>query len=205
MRNISGWRTVPTWMRSSIAAVQCILCIGCGLAPATPTPIPLSQERIFPPQAVAANAPAGWLSYETKLPIFIPYGGPIFLANQPFPDPCAGSTQQNVQCIGFPPPVPLEPGGVTVGFIYQRQMMDVAFPAPAGPGDVIVLNGFRTKIVRDVPGTCGSVGAEETVTILIPSLADWTGRTTVEACLRGPDLAGNEAKLLQMVQAATAP
>jgi hypothetical protein len=39
--------------------------------------------------------------------------------------------------------------------------------------------------------------------IVIPSLAGWTGRTTVEACLRGPSLAENEAKLVQMVEAAT--
>ena len=79
----------------------------------------------------------------------------------------------------------------------------MTFPEPTGMGDVVTLNGFRTKVVRDTPGACGPLGADETVTILIPSIADWTGRTTVEACLRGPDLAGNEAKLLAMVEAAT--
>ncbi len=172
-------------------------------APTAPTPVPLEQERFFQPTDIAVHAPAGWTTYETKLPIFIPYGGPVYVANQVLPDPCAGSTQQDVQCVSFPPTVPLVPGGVIVGFEYQRQMLDVAFPEPSASGQVITLNGFRTKVVRDMPGTCGPLGADETVTILIPSIADWTGRTTVEACLRGPDLAANEAKLLAMIQAAT--
>jgi len=188
-------------MRTFAIAVLCALLVGCA---APPTPIPPDQERFFQPEQIAARAPAGWVTYETKLPIGIPYGGPLFLANQPFPDPCSGSTIQSVECFSFPPSVQLEPGGVIVGFDYQRQMMDVAFPSPSGAGDVITLNGYRTKVVRDTPGACGSLGADETVTIVIPSLADWTGRTTVEACLRGPNLAENEAKLLQMVEAATA-
>jgi hypothetical protein len=143
------------------------------------------------------------VSYETKLGLAIPYGAPLFLANQPFPDPCGGSTQEAIACLSFPPAVPLQPGGVIVGFGYQRELLGVAFPEPTGMGDVVTLNGFRTKVVRDTPGVCGPLGADETVTILIPSIADWTGRTTVEACLRGPDLAGNEAKLLAMVEAAT--
>ena len=99
--------------------------------------------------------------------------------------------------------VQLQPGGVIVGFGYQRELLGVAFPEPTGAGDVVTLNGFRTKLVRDAPGACGPIGADETVTLVIPSIADWTGRTTVEACLRGPDLAPNEAKLLAMVEAAT--
>lgn len=178
------------------------LLAGCGSA--SPTPIPLDHERFFLPEQVAAHAPPGWLWYETKLPIFIPYGGPLFLANQAFPDPCTGSTQQSIHCYTFPPPVRLEPGEVVVGFEYSRQMMGVAAPSPRGAGDVITINGFQTKVVRDAPGACGPLGADETVTIVIPSLADWTGRTTVEACLRGPNLAENEAKLLEMVEAAAA-
>ncbi len=67
---------------------------------------------------------------------------------------------------------------------------------------MITLNGFRTKVLRETPGVCGPLGGDETLTVMIPSIADWTGRTTVQACLRGPNLAQNEAKLLQMVQAA---
>lgn len=190
------------WRQFAVAVVGVVLATGCA-APA-PTPIPPDQERFFLPETIATHAPAGWALYETKLGLAIPYGGPVFLANQPFPDPCAGSTQQNIQCFEFPPPVQLQPGGVIVGFNYARELLGVAFPSPRGAGDVITLNGFRTKVVRDRPGACGSLGAEETVTVVIPSIADWTGRTTVEACLRGPNLAENEAKLLQMVQAATA-
>jgi hypothetical protein len=162
--------------------------------------IPLDQERFFVPETVAMHGPAGWTLYETKLGLAIPYGGPVFVANQPFPDPCAGSTQQNIQCFPFPPPVQLRPGGVIVGFDYARQLMAVVFPPPSGPGDVITLNGFRTKVVREAPGVCGPLGGDETVSVLIPSIADWTGRTTVEACIRGPNLAENEAMLLQMIR-----
>lgn len=188
-------------MRTFAIALLCVLLAGCASAP---TPIPLDQERIFGPEQIAASAPADWLSYETKVPIGIPYGGPLFLANGSFPDPCSGSTQQAIQCFSFPPPVQLAPGGVVVGFAYQREMMDVAFPEPAGTGDVITVNGFRTKVVRETPGACGAEGADETVTIVIPSLADWTGRTTVEGCFRGPGLAQDEARLVQMVETATA-
>jgi hypothetical protein len=189
-------------MRTFVAGMLCALLIGCATPP--PTPIPLDQERFFLPETIAAHAPAGWVSYATKLPLAVPYGSPLFLANQAFPDPCTGSTQQSIHCFAFPPPVQLDPGGVIVGFSYSRQMMDVAIPSPGGAGDVIALNGFRTKVVRDMPGVCGPEGADETVTIVIPSLADWTGRTTVEACLRGPNIAENEARLLHMVEAATA-
>jgi hypothetical protein len=183
----------------AIAVAGLVLAAGC--APG-PTPLPLDQERFFLPETVGMHAPAGWTLYETKLGLAIPYGGPVFVANQPFPDPCAGSTQQDIQCFPFPPPVQLQPGGAIVRFEYARQLLGVAFPSPSGPGDVVMLNGFRTKILRQTPGVCGPLGADETVTVLIPSIADWTGRTTVEACLRGPNLAENEAKLLQMVQAA---
>jgi len=84
-------------------------------SPVTPTLVPLDHERFFLPETIAAHAPTGWMLYETKLGLAIPYGGPIFLANQPFPDPCAGSTQQAIGCMSFPPPVQLEPGGVVVG------------------------------------------------------------------------------------------
>ena len=188
------------------AIVLAVLAAACApAAPTTaPTPVPFELERIFQPTDIAAHAPAGWMTYETKLPIGIPYGGPTYIANQALPDPCTGSTIQDETCVSFPPPVALVSGGVIVGFEYQRQMLDVAFPEPSAAGQVITLNGFRTKIVRDMPGVCQPEGADETVTILIPSIGDWTGRTTVEACLRGPDLAANEAKLLVMIQAATA-
>jgi hypothetical protein len=188
--------------RFAVTLVGVVLAVGC--ATPGPTVIPLDHERFFLPETVATHAPAGWTTYETKLGLAIPYGGPVFVANQPFPDPCAGSTQQDIQCFPFPPPVELQPGGVIVGFDYSRQLMGVPFPPPIGAGDVIILNGFRTKVLHETPGSCGPLGADETVTVVIPSIADWTGRTTVEACLRGPNLAQNEAKLLQMIQAATA-
>ena len=211
MRNQRSTHTVYLTMKLFAVALLCALLTGCAASAPTPAPtpaptlVPLDQERIFRPHVVATHAPAGWAAYETKLQIFIPYGGLTFVANQPFPDPCTGSTVQSVSCFSFPPPVQLEAGGVVVGFEYQRQMINVvAAPEPSGAGEVITLNGFRTKVVRDTPGVCGPLGADETMTIVIPSFADWTGRTAVEACLRGPNLAQNEAKLLQMVQAAAA-
>jgi hypothetical protein len=193
------WRLL--WRR--VALIFATMALASACSPATPTPIPLDQERFFLPETIAAHARTGWVLYETKLSIGIPYGGPVFVADQPFPDPCAGSTQDHIACQSFPPVVQLQAGGVIVGFQYQRELLGVAFPEPSEAGDVITLNGFRTKVVRDAPGACAALGADETVTLVIPSIADWTGRTTVEACLRGPDLAGNETKLLAMVEAST--
>jgi hypothetical protein len=195
-----GWARIGRIV--ALSFVTATLIAACSSA--TPTPLPLGQERIFLPDTVAQHAPPGWQLFETKLQIGIPYGGPIYLSNQPLPDPCAGSTEEAISCVPFPPQVQLDPGGVIVGFDYARELLGVAFPEPSGAGDIVTVNGFRTKLVRDTPGVCGPLGADETVTLLIPSIADWTGRTTVEACLRGPNLAGNEAKLMAMVEAATA-
>lgn len=203
-----GLRMAPTGrlrLGRQVALTFATMALVATCSSVTPTPIPFDQERIFLPSDIAGHAPNGWIVHETKLDIFIPYGGPVFLSNEPFPDPCSGSTVQNVACMSFPPQVQLGPDGVIVGFEYQRQLLGVVvFPEPSGVGDVITLNGFRTKVLRQTPGACGPMGADETLSILIPSLADWTGRTTVEACLQGPDLVGNEAKLLAMVRAATA-
>lgn len=44
-----------------------------------------------------------------------------------------------------------------------------------------------------------AVGADETVTIVIPTLGDWIGRTTVVDCLRGPGLAELEGQVVAFV------
>jgi len=155
------------------------------------------HERTLSMQAFIDAAPPGWSVMRARVPP--PGGGRVFIASVELPDPCRG-VGQSITCDCLPSMV-LPPGGVIRDS--ARDLLAPTSPvAPPLSGDDLVVNGYRTKLVRVIGGACSAIGANETVTIVIPTLGDWIGRTTVVACLRGPGLADLEAELLALIEGA---
>ncbi len=48
-------------------------------------------------------------------------------------------------------------------------------------------------VLREAPGICAAIGADETLSATAPTLPDGSGDHQFVACLRGPDLAAGEA------------
>lgn len=158
------------------------------------------QERIVSGESFIDAAPPGWSGVRTR--VAPPGGGPVFISSVALPDPCR-EVGRSITCDRLPPIV-LPPGGVVIRIDTARDLLGpTSLVTPPPLGDELVVNGYRTKLVRDPGGECAAIGADETGTIVVPTLGDWIGRTTVVACLRGPDLAELENELLALIARAT--
>lgn len=155
-----------------------------------------SAERTVSSQAFIDAVPPDWTAVRSRVPPL--GGGPLFIASVPLPDPCR-EVGQSISCDGLPPIV-LPPGGVLIRLDTARDVLGPSsLVTPPPEGEDLMLNGFRTKVVRVAGGACAGVGADETLTVVVPTLGDWIGRTTVVACLRGPDLDALERQVLALL------
>lgn len=155
-----------------------------------------SVERTVSIQAFVDAVPPGWTEVRTRVPP--PGGGPLFIASVPLSDPCR-EVGASIRCDGLPS-IELPPGGVLIRIDTRRELLIPSSLVTAPPGgEEVVINGYRTKLVRVDGGACAPVRADRTLTIVVPTLGDWIGRTTVVACLRGPDLAALEREVLGFV------
>lgn len=156
-------------------------------------------ERIVSMQAFFDAVPPGWAAVRSRVPP--PGGGPFFIASVQLPDPCR-EVGQSITCDGLPP-IMLPPESVVIRIDSARALLGPSsLVTPPPDGEDLLVNGYRTKVVRVVGGRCAAIGADETVAIVIPTLGDWIGRTTVVACLRGPGLAMLEAEVLALIERA---
>ena len=147
---------------------------------------------------VSFRYPAPWATsvWKEQLPHFQPM---VYLSTQATHDPCATSVSAagaSVTC-GFPVGK-LDPGGVLV------KWENKGFPGTSlarFPGTPTRIDGRSAKISIARPGMCRSVGADETMTVVIgrPLPNNWT---EVAACLRGPNLAAHEAQVRALVASA---
>ena len=93
----------------------------------------------------------------------------------------------------------LAPDGVLVTWYTTR----ILVPLPS-TGEVAHVNGYPARLQTAKPGYCSAVGADETLDVLVPiELRKPWSNIAVLACLRGPDLAGAEAKVRAMLASAT--
>jgi hypothetical protein len=92
----------------------------------------------------------------------------------------------------------LAPNGVLV--IWHTTRLLRALPSA---GDAIEVNGATGRLQTAKPGSCAAVGADEMLYVLVPigHPKPWSN-IDVLACLRGPDLAGAEAKVRAMLASA---
>lgn len=158
-----------------------------------------SAERTVSSQAFIDAVPPDWTAVRSRVPPL--GGGPFFITSVPLPDPCR-EIGESITCDRLPPIV-LPHAGVVIRIDNARTLVGPSsLVTPPPEGDDLLLNGYRTKVVRVAGGECEAIGADETVTIVVPTLGDWIGRTSVVACLRGPGLAELEAALLAFVERA---
>ena len=93
----------------------------------------------------------------------------------------------------------LSPNGVLVSWINTR----ILLPLPTA-GDVVDLGGEHARLQLARPGSCAAVGADETLSVLVPiGQPTPLSNLAVVACLRGPDLATAEAQVRAMLASAT--
>jgi hypothetical protein len=93
----------------------------------------------------------------------------------------------------------LSPNGVLVSWVNNR----IVAPLPTA-GEVLPVNGESTRLQIERPGACQTIGADETLSVLVPiGQPTPLSNIAVVACMRGPDLATAEAEFRAMLASAT--
>lgn len=132
-------------------------------------------------------------------------GGPlIYLSTDPLLPTCAtapGASPNPPDARGMACDWPLtwlSPNGVFVSWVNRR----ILAPLPTA-GEVIPMNGDRARLQIERPGYCGAIGADETISVLVPiGQPSPLSNVAAVACLRGPDLATAEAQVRTMLASA---
>jgi hypothetical protein len=133
-------------------------------------------------------------------------GGPlVYLSTDPLLPTCATAPDappnppnaQGTAC-GWPL-MSLSPSGVLMTWENTRILRTLPTT-----GEVLPINGSRARLQIERPGVCDSVGADETISVLVP-IGQPTPLSNIEvvACLGGPDLATAEAQVRTMLASAT--
>ena len=112
----------------------------------------------------------------------------VYLSTQPVHAPCT-TTGSETAC-GFPLKH-LEPGGVLVSWLYNGGPPALTL----GPGKRIQVGGRPATIVSAAGGICGQVGADRTIDVRIEMRPLPSALLELTACLRGPGLAQQEARV----------
>jgi len=120
----------------------------------------------------------------------------VDLSNEPMQDPCT-TTASSSEC-GWPL-TKLAPYGVLIRWSSN------GFPGwslQQAPGTALTVGGLPAREQVSQPGTCGSIGADETIAV---DAADTTAFNyyAMTACLRGPDLAQPASQVQQMLTSTT--
>jgi hypothetical protein len=116
-----------------------------------------------------------------------------YLSNVPLHDPC--SALQHQQLAWDDPLARLGAGGVFVGWYDDG----IALSGPGYPANTTV-NDVPAYLGVEKPGSCSRFGAQETVLgVLMPR---GRGNVSMRACLRGPGLSQNEARVREMFASA---
>jgi hypothetical protein len=176
---------------------------------ASPTDAPSDSPSVATTVTDAANGisferPAHWMRWEPNQHSAINDGPLIYLSTDPLLPACATAPNatanppdaQGRACSW--PLTSLSANGVFVNWLTTR----ILDPRPS-TGEVIAMDGETTRLQTERPGSCGKIGADETISVWVPR-----GQPTplsnvwVVACLRGPDLATGEAQLRAMLASA---
>jgi len=149
-------------------------------------------------------APASWTRWLPNAHNPINDGPLIYLSTDPLLPTCATTPQATPNPADARgracdwPLVNLDPNGVLVTWLTTR----ILVPLPSA-GEPVEVNGETGRLQVEKPGSCAAVGADETLDLLVPigQPKPWSNIAVV-ACLRGPDLAGAEAKVRAMLASA---
>ncbi len=204
---------------SLLATAIAIVLGGCAPVP-SPTPAvssPSPSVNVLPPASastevildqvsslISFSRPANWARSQPNQHNPIEPGPMIYLSTDPLLISCAvepDASPHPPDARGMAcdwPLAALSPNGVFVDWYTTR--IPVPFPSAGQP---ITLNGEGTRLQISRPGGCGPIFADETMSALVPTHqpARWTN-VGVVACLRGPNLAMEEAQVRAMLATA---
>jgi hypothetical protein len=172
------------------------------LVPASPSAAAVVTDAA---NGISFVRPASWTRWLPNTHDPINDGPLIYLSTDPLLPTCATTppaTPNAADARGRAcdwPLADLAPNGVLVSWLTTR----ILVPLPSD-GDAVEVNGATGRLQIEKPGSCAAVGADETLDVLVPigQPKPWSNIAVV-ACLRGPDLAGAEAKVRAMLASAT--
>jgi hypothetical protein len=208
---------LPVSIRRVLPWIAAVLLVACAPAP-TGTPVGTIVQVPSPPGATAASVsvtavvaesvngmtfdrPATWARWQPNEHNPTNDGPLVYLSTDPLLPSCAtapNAAANRPDAQGRACDWPLEslaPNGVLVSWVTTR----ILEPLPSA-GEELVVNGARARLQIERPGSCGTVGADETMTVLVPiGQPTRLSNVAVFACLRGPDLASAEAQFRAML------
>lgn len=188
---------------------------GCGPvkdgSPATSSPdsvpAPSPSTASFPESAdgISFERPAEWIRWQPNQHNPVNDGPLIYLSTDRLLPSCAttpDATPNPASAEGRAcdwPLAELGPNGVLVTWLTTRILQSL----PTG-GEPVEVNGATARWQATKPGTCGAIGADETIDVLVPiGQPTPLSNVAVVACLRGPNLASGEAMVRAMLESAT--
>ena len=211
---------VPLSIPRLLAGITAVLLVAC--APArTATPVGTIVQAPSPTGTTAASVagiavvaesvngisfdrPATWARWQPNEHSPTNDGPLVYLSTDPLLPSCAtapDATANRPDARGRACDWPLKslaPDGVFVSWVTTR----ILEPLPSA-GEELVVNGAQARLQIERPGPCGIVGAEETMSVLVPiGHPTPLSNVAVIACLRGPDLASAEAQFRAMLASA---
>jgi hypothetical protein len=178
------------------------------LRTASPTDAPSDSPSLTTTVTDAANGisferPAHWTRWQPNEHNAINDGPLIYLSTDPLlaacataPDATANPPDTQGRACAWPL-TSLSANGVFVNWLTTR----ILDPRPS-VGEVIAMNGESARLQTERPGSCAKVGADETISVWVPTGPTPLSNVWVVACLRGPDLATGEAQLRAMLASA---
>lgn len=174
----------------------------------SPTDAPSNSPSVATTEADFANGisferPAHWMRWQPNQHDPINDGPLVYLSTDPLLPACATAPNatanppdaQGRACAW--PLTSLSANGVFVNWLTTR----ILAPRPR-VGEVIAMNGESARLQTERPGSCAKIGADETISVWVPSRQSTLSNLWVVACLRGPDLATGEAQLRAMLASA---
>jgi hypothetical protein len=125
----------------------------------------------------------------------------VYLSNQPLHEPCTRHRSASSLTITCAAPVDhLAPGGVLAMWSSN------GFPSwqfSNAKGAPLQIAGRPAKLGVDRPGSCAEIGADETITAVIPRHALSDNWYQLWACLRGPALDQHDREVRQLLASTT--
>lgn len=200
--------------RAAVLTLVAGMLAACGSAPTAPSlasssgsaastsASPQASTRV-PGQAngISFNRPAAWTLWQPNQSSPMTGGPLIYLSTDPLLPGCATvpgaspnpSIGQGLTCDW--PLESLSSNGVLVSWVNLRTLETMP-----PDGEEISINGDRARLQVNRPGSCAAIGAEETMSILVPiGQPTALSNIAVVACLRGPDLATAEGLVRELL------
>ncbi len=179
------------------AAVSATLASGCtaagGAHPVSSPSGPVAATASFSAMGLAFRYPAAWRRGRWSTDVSSFTALIVDLSTSRLRDPCTVTSRPGRKLVSCGYPVTALPaGGVLISWSAD------GFPSPRLPEANTTIAGRRASETRTSGGWCATLRGTETITVIIPRNApdNWY---EMNACLRAPGLARQEAEIASML------